>query len=322
MTAFSFDEWRARASKHFALSDLWDLGPAGLFTAGLRLAGERDTSSGVADGIDERDPELVELVLDLSRFLGERYFRWTAEGLDNVPASGPALLVGSHNGGLQTFDSLLTIVAIRDRFGPERIVHPLGHDILFQRPRIREVTAKFGGLRASHDGGAKALRRGRLVLVYPGSDLDSTRAWSRRHRIELGGRTGFLKLALREQVPIIPVVSVGTHEQFIVLTRGDTLARKLGLKRLFRTEVLPIVLALPWGLTVGYMPYLPLPAQTSIRFGAPIRFDGLDPEAANDPATLSTCYEEVRAGMQHELDLLSDGRVPFLGRLGQRGSSP
>lgn len=317
-TPFSFDEWRERAAEYFEPGDWWRLGIVGVFRAGIRLATDRDRESGSDDGLDLRDPKLVDLVLDLARFVGERYFRWTCDGVENVPAEGPALLVGNHNGGLQTFDSLLTLVAIRDRFGVERAVHPLAHDILFQKPRLRELSAKFGTLRAGHDGSARALARGRLVLVYPGSDLDSTRAWRDRHRVELGGRTGFVKLALRAQVPIVPVVSEGTHEQFIVLTRGDVLARRMGIKKLFRAEVFPIVLSVPWGITLGFVPYLPLPAQTALRFGPPIRFDGYGPEAADDPRAVSECYERVRRAMQRELDVLAEGRVPFLGQPGQR----
>ena len=63
------------------------------------------------------------------------------------------------------------------------------------------------------------------MLVYPGSDLDTFRPFRDRDKIVLGGRKGFLELALRERVPIVPVVTAGTHEQIIVLTRGDRLAR-------------------------------------------------------------------------------------------------
>jgi len=310
---FSFEEWRARAKPHLRPGDLWRLGPGGLISAAVGLATGRERHAASAEGLDARDPELVALLLDLSRFVGERYFRWKVQGVEHVPAAGPALLVGNHNGGLQTFDSLLTLVAIHDHFGPDRVVHPLAHDLLFHEPRLGELAVKLGTLRADHEAAALALRRGRLVLVYPGSDLDSTRRFADRHRIELGGRTGFLKLALRERVPVVPVVSVGTHEQFIVLSRGDGLARALGLKRWLRAEVFPIVLSLPWGLTSGFLPYVPLPAQTSLRFGKPIRFDGLDPD---DPAAIAHAYEQVREQMQAELDVLAEGRVPFLGDLG------
>lgn len=313
MSPFSFDEWRARASRHLEAADLLHVA-RDFFASIVSLATARDTESGVHEGLDRRDPEFVDVLLDLTRVIGERYFRFTVEGVDQVPVRGPALLVGSHNGGTLTFDSMLTLLAIRDRFGVDRIVHPLGHDILFQRPRLREIALKFGALRAGHDGAHEALRRGRLVLVYPGSDLDSTRSWRDRYRIELGGRTGFVKLALRAQVPIVPVVSTGTHEQFIVLTRGDGLAERLGLKRRFRTEVFPIVLSLPWGLTSGYLPYWPLPAQTALRFGAPLSFDGVGPEGADQPDTVRACYEEVRKRMQRELDILARNRLPFIGR--------
>jgi 1-acyl-sn-glycerol-3-phosphate acyltransferase len=147
-----------------------------------------------------------------------------------------------------------------------------------------------------------------LVLVYPGSDLDTWRPFRHRNRIELGGRTGFLKLALRERVPIVPVVSAGTSEQMVVLLRGERVARALGLKRLLRAEACPIMLALPWGITSGYLPYVPLPAQTTLRFGSPIRFAHVDPAQAEDPHTLERCYDEVRAQMQALLDSVTEGR--------------
>ena len=177
-----------------------------------------------------------------------------------------------------------------------------------------KITARFGALRAGQEGAAQALRAGHLVLVYPGSDFDSTRPFRDRHRIELGGRKGFLKLALRERSPIIPVVSAGTHEQFIVLARGDRLAKLLGLKKLFRVEVMPIALSVPWGITSGFMPYLPLPAQTTIQFAEPISWPDIAPEQAEDPEVLDRCYREVEARLQRALDGISRGRVPFLGR--------
>jgi hypothetical protein len=68
------------------------------------------------------------------------------------------------------------------------------------------------------------------------------------------------------------------------------------------------VLALPWGLTSGYLPYLPLPAQTTLQFGAPIHFDDVAPEEADDVRTLHRCYERVRSQLQTQLDSLTKGR--------------
>jgi hypothetical protein len=98
-----------------------------------------------------------------------------------------------------------------------------------------------------------------------------------------------------------------------VLTRGDRLARLLHVHTLARAEVLPIILAVPWGLTVGFVPYLPLPAQTTQAFGPPIRWPALGPDAASDPAIVERCYREVESVMQSMMDRLAEGRRFLLG---------
>ncbi len=266
-----------------------------------------------ADELDAVDPELVDLLLDFWRAFGTRYFRARVEGVENVPARGPALLVGSHNGALVPSDSFFTALAIRDRFGPERRMYALAHDFLFEDPILRSYAQRLGMLRAGHDGAHRALAAGHCVLVYPGSDLDAFRPFRERSKIVLGGRKGFLKLALRERAPIVPVVSVGTHEQLVVLARGDRIARLTHAHAWARSEVLPIVLSLPWGITSGFVPYLPLPAQTTVAFGEPIVWPELGKESAEDPDVLARCYAEVESRMQTMLDQLSEGRRFLLG---------
>ena len=100
----------------------------------------------------------------------------------------------------------------------------------------------------------------------------------------------------------------------MVLARGDGLARLLRTEKWLRTRVMPIVLCVQWGLTIGLLPYLPLPAQTTIAFGEPIRWPQLRPADADDPAVLTRCYDEVVGVMQRMLDRLSAGRRPWLGQ--------
>ena len=92
-----------------------------------------------------------------------------------------------------------------------------------------------------------------------------------RHRVDFGGRKGFIRLALEQDVPIVPVVAVGGQETALFLSRGESLAKVLGLDRLFRLKVLPISLALPWGLNVGDMlGHIPLPAKITVEALPPI----------------------------------------------------
>lgn len=267
-----------------------------------------------ADDIRARDPELVTLLLDLYRLLGAHYFRLRIEGVERVPARGPLLLVGNHSGALLATEGFFTALAIHDRFGADRAIYALVHDFIFDDPLLRAYAGRLGMLRAGHESARHAFEAGQCVLVYPGSDLDAFRPFSDRGKVVLGGRKGFLKLALREGVPIVPVVTAGPHEQLVVLTRGDHLAHLLRAHFWARTEVLPLALTVPWGLTVPFVPYLPLPAQTTVRFGDPMAWPDLGPEAAESPEALERCYREVEARMQSMLDELTQGRRFLLGK--------
>jgi 1-acyl-sn-glycerol-3-phosphate acyltransferase len=266
------------------------------------------------EDLGARDPEFVRWLMDMARWVGDHYFRLRFEGLENVPNEGAALIVGNHNGGIMPLDAFFTVLGVWDHCGPARAVHPLIHDLIVNNRLGHHFAVGGGALRASQGGGAMALRAGHLALVYPGSDFETFRPFWQRHRIDLAGRTGFIKLAVREGAPVIPVVSVGTHEQLIVVARGDRLASLLRTDRWLRTKVVPLVFCLPWGFTLGLLPYLPLPAQTTIAFGEPLRWPGLRPADLDDPAVMKRCYEEVVAAMQGMLDRLSAGRRPWLGK--------
>lgn len=273
-------------------------------------AGETDP----ADDLAARDEEFCALMMDFFDVFARHYFRFRVEGVEHVPASGPALLVGNHNGGLLPTDSFFTGLALYKRFGTSRALYSLVHDFMFKDPVLRTYSLKLGMLRAGHESAHHVFSAGHLLLVYPGSDYDTFRSFRERGKVVLAGRTGFLKVALRERVPIIPVVSAGTAEQMIVLTRGDRLGRLLHAHDWARTDVLPLILALPWGLTFGFVPYLPLPAQTTLSFGAPISWPALGPADAERPEVLEACYREVEASMQSMLDRLMDQRRFLLGK--------
>lgn len=267
-----------------------------------------------ADDIAARDPEFLEWGLRFFSAFGRRYFRVRTEGVDYVPATGPALLVANHSGGLVPIDGFFIGLSIFERFGGARAMYSLVHDFMFDDEVLRRYALKMGMLRATDVSAQHAFGKGHLVLVYPGGDWETFRPFRERGQIELGGRKGFVRLALRERVPIVPVVCAGSHEQFIVLTRGDKLARVVRAHKWARTDVMPIVFALPWGVTVGFVPYLPLPAQITISFLPAMSWPDLGPEAADDPAIVSRLYNEVSGAMQVELDRLDEGRHFLVGR--------
>jgi len=272
------------------------------------LSGEPIQDDGFSEDLPER--EMYKSVLDLAEWLSHHYFTTRFEGVDNVPTSGPALIVGNHSAGLMPLDALFAMAQVRAVQGPERFVHPLAHDFAYASKTMAANAHRLGILRAEKDNAHNALAAGRLVLVYPGGDREGFRTFAERGKVCFSGRKGFVRLALASKVPIVPLASVGMHESFIVLAKGERLARALGLKKLLRTDVMPVGFSLPWGLAPAFFPFLPLPTSVEMKFLPPISLDG-DPD---DPALLDEGYARVESELQAAVDELSKNRIPWLGR--------
>ena len=183
--------------------------------------------------------------------------------------------------------------------------HPsfaLGYDLLFALPGVGPALRRVGTVPASSRFARRALAEGAAVLVYPGGDREACRPWTRRDTVDLGGHRGFVRLALQAGVPVVPVVTHGSHDAVVVVSSGERLATLLGLHRL-RINVFPFCLT-PLGLTTVLAPPLPMPSAMTVEFLPPLDWSHLGPEAAGDEAAVTACYEEITSVMQAELDRL------------------
>jgi 1-acyl-sn-glycerol-3-phosphate acyltransferase len=260
--------------------------------------------------LDERDPDYIRETLPRLWLLSSLYFRGEVRGLGNIPETGPVLLVGNHSGGNLTPDTTVFTLAFSTYFGVERQFHQLAHNLVMSWPGLGFLR-KYGTVAASHENARRALRAGAAVLVYPGGDYEVHRPSWERNRVDFGGRRGFIRLALEEDVPIVPVVAIGGQETALFLSRGEHLAALLGLDRLFRLKVLPLSLALPWGLNVGdLLGHLPLPAKITVEALPAIH---LREEFGPEP-DVDEVYSHVLRTMQETLDALAaERRFPVLG---------
>jgi 1-acyl-sn-glycerol-3-phosphate acyltransferase len=260
--------------------------------------------------LDERDPDYIRERLPLLWLLASLWFRGEVRGLGNIPDSGPVLLVGNHSGGNLTPDTTVFTLAFSTYFGAERPFYQLAHNLVMTMPGLASLR-KFGTVAASPDNAKRALQAGAALLVYPGGDYEVHRPSWERNRLDFGGRKGFLRLALEQNVPIVPVVAIGGQETALFLSRGERLARLLALDRLFRLKVLPISIALPWGLNIGDMlGHVPLPAKITIETLPPI---DLGAEFGPQP-DLDEIYDYVVRIMQDTLDVLAaERRLPIVG---------
>jgi 1-acyl-sn-glycerol-3-phosphate acyltransferase len=279
--------------------------------AGLagRIAEEAAVRVPKAD-LDERDPDYIRDNLPGQWLLASLYFRADVRGLHNIPEEGGVLLVGNHSGGNLTPDSIVFSLAFNTYLGVERGFYQLAHNLVVSMPHLGFMR-KFGTVAANPENAHNALAGGNALLVYPGGDYEVHRPTWESAKIDFGGRKGFIRLALEEDVPIVPVVSIGGQETALFLSRGEWLAKLLRLDEMFRLKVLPISLALPWGLNVGDMlGHLPLPAKITVEALAPI---DLREEFGKDP-DIDAVYDEITTRMQAALTSLDQQRsLPFFG---------
>ena len=290
-------------------------GPAEAYMRMLAAFGEdlaaTVTDRGKRDPFALRDPVYIERTLPAMRLASQLYFRADVRGLDHIPAEGPALLVGNHSGGTLIADTFVFGQHFYDHFGPERRFHQLAHDLVFKVPGLRALLERYGTVPASPANMARALRDDAALLVYPGGDHETYRPSWESDRIDFAGRTGFVELALKHQVPVVPVVAAGGQETALFLGQGRRLAHALKLDRRFRLKVLPAAIGPPFGLTVLDLPgRIPLPAKISIRILKPIDLrDRLGSRA--DP---EDGYKLVTSTMQRTLTRLSNERsLPVVG---------
>jgi 1-acyl-sn-glycerol-3-phosphate acyltransferase len=278
---------------------LWGLGKIG----GLVSRLDQLSSSERADEFG-LDPEFEELVAPLFLFLYRRWFRVEVEGIDEVPASGPALLVANHSGAMFPYDGAMLKVALRIDHPAARELRPLVDDFVFQLPFAGSLMARVGGVRACPANAERLLGRGAVVSVFPEGLRGMQKPFQERYRLQRFGRGGFVTLALRTGAPIVPIAIVGAEEIHPLLGSVGWPAKLVGL------PYLPLTPTFPW---LGILGLVPLPSKWRIRFGAPIDLDrrhrGADPE---DRALVDRITEDVRERIQDMLDeMVRDRRSVF-----------
>lgn len=258
--------------------------------------------------LGDRDPAFIRRWLPaVTGFVN--LFSPEVRGTENLPATGPVLVIGNHSGLYYMPDAWLVGLEIVRRRGIDQPAYALAYDLLFSLPKVGPFLRRIGAIPANGAAARAALEQRAAVVVYPGGDREACRPWTARNRIDFGGRTGFVRLALQAGVPVVPVVAHGAHDTVIVLWRGERLARVLGLRRL-RIDVLPLLLGPPLGLTPILTP--PMPAAITVEFLPPMGWHHLGPDAATDDAVVDRCYREISATMQTALDRLHRELAPPL----------
>jgi 1-acyl-sn-glycerol-3-phosphate acyltransferase len=261
-----------------------------------------------AEGLNGPDPELMKKQSGLWNTLMDRYFRLDISGWENLPDQ-PSLLIGVHSGGPLTMDAWTVVMAWWRQFGKQRSLHGTAHDVLMNSPLLGEYFRRLGTISPSRENILAAFEKGDDVILWPGGEVDAYRTWKKRDTAVLGGRKGFVRLAIRSGVPIVPVATIGGHDTLFVLSEGRGLAKMLKLKERMRSDVAPITLSWPFGVTLHLTPFqhVPLPAKIRTQFLEPID-PGNDPALADDQEYVDSLYDLVEGRIQEAMTAMAKKR--------------
>lgn len=271
----------------------------------------------LAGGLDEDstgnfDYRLVRLALPAVHAISKLYFRAEVLGIERVP-DGPAMIVGNHNAGITFLEPFMMGDAWYRLRGESEPLYFLAHDAMVGIPLLRNVLLKFGCVRASVENSERLFSEGKKLVVFPGGNYEAFRKFSERFRVDFGGHKGFARLAVATDVSIVPMLSVGGHETFIVLGRGERLARLTRADRILRSRSFPVALALPWGVMLGPFFHFPLPAKSTIEFGEPFKPSYVT-SGVKKADRVDAVYDETVGRLQDMMDAhASERRFPIIG---------
>ena len=237
--------------------------------------------------------------------LYEKWFRVEWEGLEKIPTEGGALLVANHAAAIPS-DAPVIMHGIETEL--ERPVYGLADQYFKRLPFVGTMWARTGGVVAHPDNAYRLLReQQQLVLVFPEGSKGPGKTYNERYRLRRFGRGGFVEIAMRAGVPIVPIAVVGAEESMPILFKLPALSKALGLPYVPITA--NMLLLGPLG-TVGYFP-----AKFKLRVLDPVSFDDVEPDQLRySRSRIMDESEAIRQRIQGELyDMLRHRRSIWFG---------
>jgi len=215
------------------------------------------------------------------------------EGLEHVPLDGGALLVANHGGAIPS-DAPVIMHGVETEL--LRPVYGLAENLFRQLPVVGTLWSRAGGVPAHPDNAYRLLHDDRqLVLVFPEGTKGTGKLVKERYRLRRFGRGGFVEIAMRAGVPVVPIAVIGNEEAMPILWKSERVAKLLGL------PYFPITAnQFVYGPVLGYV--APLPAKFRVRVLPPVRFDVEPGRERYNRGMVMDESERIRALIQHEVD--------------------
>jgi 1-acyl-sn-glycerol-3-phosphate acyltransferase len=254
---------------------------------------ERDLRDPRRSDVDEwgRSEHMREIARSVYGPMYRSWHRVEWDGLDRIPTDGGALLVSNHAGAIPA-DAPAIMHGIEEELG--RPVYGLADEIFKQLPVVGTMWSRVGGVLAHPDNAYRLLReQQQLALVFPEGTKGTGKTYGERYQLRRFGRGGFVQIAMRAGVPVVPIAVVGAEEAMPILYKNGTLAKLLGVPYVPLTANM-----LAFGPLGGLLPF---PAKIKIRVLDPVHFDVEPDQPRYSRSLIMDESERIRQQIQEAL---------------------
>jgi 1-acyl-sn-glycerol-3-phosphate acyltransferase len=232
------------------------------------------------------------------------WYRVDWEGFEHLPREGGALLVANHAGAIPS-DAPVIMHGVEKRL--QRPVYGLAENLFRAVPAIGTMWSRLGGVAAHPDNAYRLLHDdGELVLVFPEGTKGTGKHFSQRYQLHRFGRGGFVEIAMRSGVPVIPIAVVGSEEAMPILWKSTRLAKMFNIPYVpFTANMLAFG---PLGLVATF------PAKFRVRVLPPVHFGVPADQERYSRARVMDESENIRRMIQDALyDMLRARRSVWFG---------
>ena len=256
--------------------------------------------------VDEwgRSEHMREIARRVYEPLYRYWFRAEWDGLEKIPRTGGALLVANHAGAIPS-DAPVIMHGIESEL--QRPVYGMADYFFRSAPYVGTMWARVGGVPAHPDNALRLLRdQGQLALVFPEGTKGPSKTYTDRYRLRRFGRGGFVEIAMRAGVPVIPIAVVGAEESMPIILRLPSVAKALGV------PYVPITANMLMFGPLGLLMYFP--AKFKLRVLDPVTFDVPPGQERYSKSRVMDEAEKIRMHLQETLyDMLRERRSVWFG---------
>ena len=236
----------------------------------------------------------------LMLFFYKKWFRVELNGVENIPDSGPAIIVPNHSGQIPLDGAMIATGCLMEKLHP-RVSRAMVEKWFPTLPLLSTMIARCGQVVGVMQNAESLLERGELLMIFPEGMKGSGKLWPQRYQLQ-NFAVGFMELAIKFRAPIIPTAVIGSEEQAPSFYNVEPIAKKLGM------PYFPLTPQFPW---LGLLGFLPFPSKYRIYVGEPMDFSDHAGDLDN-PEAIRELADSVRDRVQ---EMVNEGlkKRPFPG---------